>query len=206
MPPKTKLFVGTLPPNCQESTLRQLFEENAGEVAECSIMGTYAFVHMKSEEEAAKAIKTLHQYSLDGVNISVEQSTGEKKSGRGGFRGGFRGNFRGGRGYYGGPMRDRPPYRDDGYDYRSTPYERPGYDYRQPHPADRYEHASGSYNNGYYDGYDRRPPAYGPRSRDPYYPPPQAAPHRELSYPTRVPSPGGGRPYSPPRYGTSHGY
>lgn len=71
MPPKTKLFVGTLPPNCTEQTLRKLFEDS-GEVVECSIMGTYAFVHMKTEDQAQTAIKTLHGYSIDGVNLSVE--------------------------------------------------------------------------------------------------------------------------------------
>lgn len=261
MPPKTKLFVGMLPANCSEGRLRKLFEEQ-GEVVECSIMGSYAFVHMKTEDEAQAAITALNQYELDGVNISVEQSTGEKRSGRGG-RGGFRGGFRGSRGF-GGPMRggrnDGPPFRrDGGYDYRPGPYDRPDYGRRPmpPHPADRYgpppmrngyyddydrappmdrrppppPHYADPYERGY-DSYDRRPPGppAGPPARrvspsgdrrpiptvsltydrrpepydvrgprDPYYTPP--APQRDLLYPPRVPSPGGGRPHSPPRYG-----
>lgn len=74
MPPKTKLFVGMLPPDCQEFTLRKLFERH-GEVVECSVMGSYAFVHMKSEEEALAAIEALNQHDLNGYNISVEVSS-----------------------------------------------------------------------------------------------------------------------------------
>jgi len=264
MPPKTKLFVGMLPADISEGKLRKLFEEQ-GEVVECSIMGSYAFIHMKTEDQAAAAICNLHQREVDGVAISVEQSTGEKRSGGGrggrGGGGGFRGGFPPrGRGFGGGPMRggrnDRPPYRGDGgFDYRPSPYDRPDYNRRPlpPHPADRYGPPPPMHRNGYYDDYDRAPPmdrrppppphysrdpydrAYdsydrrppGPPRRgsperrpiptvnltydrrpepydvrpprDPYYPGP--APQRDLLYPPRVPSPGGGRPHSPPRYG-----
>ena len=71
MPPRTKLFVGMLPPNCSDDKLRKLFEEQ-GEVTECTVMGSYAFIHMKREEDAAAAISALNQYNLDGTCISVE--------------------------------------------------------------------------------------------------------------------------------------
>ncbi|KAF2367176.1 RNA recognition motif domain [Trinorchestia longiramus] len=184
MPPKTKLFVGMLPPNCRELTLRKLFERH-GEVVECSIMGSYAFVHMKTEEEAEAAIQALNQHEVNGYNISVEQSTGEK---RGGGRGRGRGMFRGGRGMDrggwgrgggGGPMRGRgepyPPRGGDAYDsYRPSPYDRPGYDRRPlpPHPADRYgpmPPPPPMRNGGYYDEYDRAPERRAmPYGRDPY--------------------------------------
>ena len=78
MPPKTKLFVGMLPPDCQEFTLRKLFERH-GEVVECSVMGSYAFVHMKTEEEALSAIEALNQYDVNGYNISVEVGCSMRK-------------------------------------------------------------------------------------------------------------------------------
>ena len=71
MPPKTKLFVGMLPPDCQDITLRKLFERH-GEVVECSVLGSYAFVHMKTDEEAQSAIQSLNQHDLNGYKISVE--------------------------------------------------------------------------------------------------------------------------------------
>lgn len=75
MPPKTKIFVGSLPPTAKEFELRRLFER-IGEVTECSILGNYAFIHMGSEEEATEAIKKLDNWDMNGFNISVQQSTG----------------------------------------------------------------------------------------------------------------------------------
>lgn len=74
MPPKTKIFVGKLPPTCKDFELRKLFERY-GEVTECSILGNYAFVHMKTEEQAATAIRNLNNWDMNGFKISVEVRT-----------------------------------------------------------------------------------------------------------------------------------
>lgn len=71
MPPKTKIFVGKLPPTCKDFELRKLFER-FGEVTECSILGNYAFVHMKTEDQAGNAIRNLNNWDLNGFKISVE--------------------------------------------------------------------------------------------------------------------------------------
>ena len=71
MPPKTKIFVGKLPPTCKDFELRKLFERY-GEVTECSILGNYAFVHMKTEDMADEAINNLNNWDMNGFKISVE--------------------------------------------------------------------------------------------------------------------------------------
>ena len=73
MPPKTKLFVGKLPPTIIETELQALFERH-GEVTECSVLGNYAFVHMKTEDQALTAINKLNNYEISGYRISVEVS------------------------------------------------------------------------------------------------------------------------------------
>lgn len=142
-PPKTKIFVGRLPEDAKSSDLRLLFER-FGEVTECDILNRYGFVHMKTDDMAARAIKELNNVEFMGVQISVEQSTG-KKSGRGGGRG--------------GPMRSRGGMRGRGSPYGRDFGRRPGM------PPMR---------NGYYDNYERgydnfypsRGPPSGMMSRD----------------------------------------
>ncbi|XP_046435003.1 glycine-rich cell wall structural protein 1.8-like isoform X2 [Neodiprion virginianus] len=114
-PRKTKIFVGRLPENCRNDELRQLFLR-FGEVTECDVMNRYGFVHMAREEDAATAIKTLHNSSFKGATINVEQSTGKSRGGGGG--GGARrdGDRRG------GPMRGGRGGRDGGRDGRPGPY------------------------------------------------------------------------------------
>ena len=73
MPPRTKIFVGKLPPTISEPELQALFERH-GDVTECSVLGNYAFVHMKTEEEARTAINKLNNYEINGYRISVEVS------------------------------------------------------------------------------------------------------------------------------------
>ncbi|XP_012216601.1 uncharacterized protein [Linepithema humile] len=93
-PRKTKIFVGRLPENCRNDELRQLFMR-FGEVTECDVMNRYGFVHMAREEDAAAAIKALHNSNFKGATINVEQSTGKSRGGGGGRRDDRRG----------GPMR-----------------------------------------------------------------------------------------------------
>ncbi|GLH05725.1 RNA-binding protein lark [Gryllus bimaculatus] len=159
---KTKIFVGRLPEEAQSQDLRRLFEQY-GVVTECDILNRYGFVHMKTEEMAARAIQELNNAEFMGVQISVEQSTG-KKSGRGATRGGF-GPMRG-RGTMRGGMGRAPPYMRDG---RGDYDRRPG---MPPPPSMR---------NGYYDSYDRGYDNYYP-SRGP---PPPIMPSRDSRDPER---------------------
>ncbi|KAK4310416.1 hypothetical protein Pmani_018020 [Petrolisthes manimaculis] len=196
MPPKTKIFVGKLPPTCKDFELRKLFER-FGEVTECSILGNYAFVHMKTESQAAAAIGNLNNWDMNGFKISVEQSTGEKRAGgmggmgRGGMGGGFRGR--------GGPMRGRGMGRPGPYDRRPPMGDRYGPPPPGPPPAPPMR-------NGYYDDYERRdrrplPPA-GALDRRPPPPMPREPAYRDPydrydSY-DRMPPPPMGRRTPPP--------
>ncbi|XP_012216599.1 uncharacterized protein [Linepithema humile] len=110
-PRKTKIFVGRLPENCRNDELRQLFMR-FGEVTECDVMNRYGFVHMAREEDAAAAIKALHNSNFKGATINVEQSTGKSRGGGGGRRDDRRG----------GPMRGGRGGRDGGRDARPGPY------------------------------------------------------------------------------------
>ncbi|EFN76369.1 RNA-binding protein 14 [Harpegnathos saltator] len=105
-PRKTKIFVGRLPENCRNDELRQLFLR-FGEVTECDVMNRYGFVHMAREEDAAAAIKALHNSNFKGATINVEQSTGKSRGSGGGRRDGDR---------RGGPMRGVLPIQLVGYD------------------------------------------------------------------------------------------
>ena len=51
-------------------------------------MNRYGFVHMAREEDAAVAIKTLHNSNFKGATINVEQSTGKSRGGGGSSSGG----------------------------------------------------------------------------------------------------------------------
>lgn len=81
-------------------------------------MNRYGFVHMAREEDAATAIKSLHNSNFKGATINVEQSTGKSRGGGGGGGGGGRrdGDRRG------GPMRGGRGGRDGGRDGRPGPY------------------------------------------------------------------------------------
>lgn len=78
-------------------------------------MNRYGFVHMAREEDAAAAIKALHNTNFKGATINVEQSTGKSRGGGGGG-GGRRDDRRG------GPMRGGRGGRDGGRDSRPGPY------------------------------------------------------------------------------------
>ncbi|XP_032453458.1 RNA-binding protein 4.1 isoform X16 [Nasonia vitripennis] len=120
-PRKTKIFVGRLPENCRSEELRNLFLR-FGEVTECDVMNRYGFVHMAREEDAAEAIKALHNTSFKGATINVEQSTGKSRGRRDDRRGG---PMRGGRGGRDGGRDTRPgPYNDR----RVLPIHNVGYD------------------------------------------------------------------------------
>jgi RNA recognition motif-containing protein len=104
-----KLFVGNLPFSMGESELRALFEQK-GTVDAITVMRDvdtgrsrgFAFVEMASDEEAAKAIKELNEFAVEGRNLTVNEAK-PKTERRGGFGnrgggGGF-GNRGGGGGF-----------------------------------------------------------------------------------------------------------
>jgi len=96
----TKLYVGNLPLNFPEASLRNVFSHYSG-LDKVAVMKNFGFVHFTDENEASKAIKDLDGSTIGDKKVSVEisKSQGEK----GGDR--DRGRERGGRD--GGRDRDR---------------------------------------------------------------------------------------------------
>lgn len=76
----TKLYVGNLPTNCSNDTIRDLFE-SYGNVVELSVIKNYAFVHYKNEEDASSAVRELNGTKLLGkqINVEVSKSKGKDK-------------------------------------------------------------------------------------------------------------------------------
>jgi cold-inducible RNA-binding protein len=97
-----KLYVGNLPYQTGEEDLQALFA-SAGTVESFSIMRDmatgrargFAFVEMATDQDAQNAIQQLHNHSLGGRNLTVNEAR-PKPQGSGGFGGG------GGRGSGGG--------------------------------------------------------------------------------------------------------
>lgn len=120
---QTKVFVGSLSQGSKPEELRKLFER-FGVVTECDIMNRCGFVHMQTEDQAAAAIRALHNSTFNGGVITVERGRIKDRNqrgpggppGRGGARGGMRGGERrpGGGPMRGGSMggRDAPYMRD----------------------------------------------------------------------------------------------
>ncbi|UYV65589.1 hypothetical protein LAZ67_3004787 [Cordylochernes scorpioides] len=175
-PPKTKIFVGSLPQDCKGEELRELFEKY-GTVTECAVIGIYGFVHMERIDEAQNAIKELNHYKFKGSYLRVESSTGEKRQGGQEYGGPWRGGFGGGRGRphpYGRPpvgphppppgMR-RGPFRDDMFIGRPDefPQRRPMKPEFPPRPADDlfFRRPGGPV-------FDRRPDDFISRRQDDY--------------------------------------
>ena len=99
-----KLYVGNLPWATTDQDIRDLFGQH-GEVVGASIVTDketgrsrgFGFVEMANDADAAKAIQSLHEYTLDNRTLTVNEAR-ERTSG-GGSRGGFtrNGGGRGGR-------------------------------------------------------------------------------------------------------------
>ena len=95
----TRLYVGNLPFSVDESTLRELFEQNNRTVEEVKLITDretgrprgFGFVEMANSEEAEQAINELNEYSLEGRNLKVNEAR-ERSGGGGG--GGGRGGYR----------------------------------------------------------------------------------------------------------------
>ncbi|MGH9373519.1 MAG: RNA recognition motif domain-containing protein [Vicinamibacterales bacterium] len=107
-----RLYVGNLPYSTSEDQLTELFSR-AGKVDTVRVMRDmatgrargFAFVEMGTDEEAQRAIAELHEYSLDGRALVVNEARPKPEGGFGGGgrgRGGFGGGGGGNRGGGGG--------------------------------------------------------------------------------------------------------
>lgn len=76
-PMGVKLFVGNVPEETSQVELRELFEAAAaepGEVLSVALMKQFAFVHMRDDEAAERAILKLNGHPLHGRRVVVEPS------------------------------------------------------------------------------------------------------------------------------------
>ena len=108
---KNKLFIGSLPWSITNDSLKELFAQY-GEISEAIVINDrdtgrskgFGFVEMEKEEEAEKAIKTLHDTDFGGRKLVVAEAKPMEKreftprSGggddrRGGYSSGGRGGF-----------------------------------------------------------------------------------------------------------------
>ncbi|XP_061462810.1 RNA-binding protein 14-like isoform X3 [Rhineura floridana] len=75
MHPGVKVFVGNLPEETSQVELRELFEAaEPGEVLRVALMKQFAFVHMRDEASAERAILKLNGQLLHGHRVVVEPS------------------------------------------------------------------------------------------------------------------------------------
>jgi cold-inducible RNA-binding protein len=105
----TRLYVGNLSFNTNDSTLRAAFEADGRQVVDVKIVTDrdtgqprgFAFVEMGSPADAEAAIANLDGSQLDGRSLRVNVAQ-ERAGGGGGGGGGGRGGFGGGGGGGGG--------------------------------------------------------------------------------------------------------
>ncbi|XP_072217050.1 LOW QUALITY PROTEIN: RNA-binding protein 14-like [Excalfactoria chinensis] len=69
-----KLFVGNVPEEATAEELSELFSGVSGPVLGIALMKQFAFVHLRDEAAAARAITTLNGHQLHGRRIVVEPS------------------------------------------------------------------------------------------------------------------------------------
>ncbi|XP_047912521.2 LOW QUALITY PROTEIN: RNA-binding protein 14 [Anser cygnoides] len=74
MRPGIKLFVGNVPEEATAEELSELFAGVAGPVLGIALMKQFAFVHLRDEAAAARAIAQLNGHQLHGRRIVVEPS------------------------------------------------------------------------------------------------------------------------------------
>ncbi|XP_064293580.1 RNA-binding protein 14 isoform X1 [Phalacrocorax carbo] len=74
MRPGIKLFVGNVPEEATAEELSELFAGVAGPVLGIALMKQFAFVHLRDEAAAARAITQLNGHQLHGRRIVVEPS------------------------------------------------------------------------------------------------------------------------------------
>jgi len=104
----TRLYVGNLPYDTDEDSIKQFFEGGGGrQVKQVKIVTDrdtgrprgFAFVEMGDDGQAQSAISELNGQSLGGRTIVVNEAREPQRGGRGGGGGGYGG---GGGGYGGG--------------------------------------------------------------------------------------------------------
>ena len=111
----TRLYVGNLPYDVDEDSIKQFFEGGGGrQVKQVKIVTDrdtgrprgFAFVEMADDNQAQAAINELNGQSLGGRTIVVNEAREPQRGGRGGGGGGYGGGGggggRGGGGGYGG--------------------------------------------------------------------------------------------------------
>uniref|UniRef100_A0A182NA83 RRM domain-containing protein n=1 Tax=Anopheles dirus TaxID=7168 RepID=A0A182NA83_9DIPT len=160
MIPRTKVFVGSLPPATKPEEVRRLFE-NYGVVTECDVMNRCAFVHMQNQDMAENAIQALHNTTFKGVTIVVERGRVRERPPGGVGVGGMdsvRGRVGAGpmRGSRGGGMRSQPYGVGGGYGAARAPG---GYGARASYGAGTRYDSGYSYRNDV--GYSSSSSAYG---------------------------------------------
>ena len=105
----TRLYVGNLPYDTDEDSIKQFFEGGGGrQVKQVKIVTDrdtgrprgFAFVEMGDDSQAQSAINELNGQSLGGRTIVVNEAREPQRGGRGGGGGGYGGG--GGGGGYGG--------------------------------------------------------------------------------------------------------
>jgi RNA recognition motif-containing protein len=104
----TRLYVGNLPFDVDESQLRTLFQEGGREVTEVKMITDretgrprgFAFVEMASQEHAQAAISAMNGKEVGGRALTVNEA--REQAPRGGGGGGYRSGGGGGGGYGGG--------------------------------------------------------------------------------------------------------
>jgi RNA recognition motif-containing protein len=102
----TRLYVGNLPFDTDESQLRALFQEGGRQVSEVKIITDrdtgrprgFAFVEMGSQADAEAAVSTLNGREFGGRALTVNEAREQGPRRSGGFGGGG-GGGRGRRGY-----------------------------------------------------------------------------------------------------------
>lgn len=103
----TRLYVGNLPFDTDESQLRALFQEGGRQVSEVKIITDrdtgrprgFAFVEMGSQADAEAAISTLNGREFGGRALTVNEAREQAPRRSGGFGGGGGGGRGGRRGY-----------------------------------------------------------------------------------------------------------
>jgi cold-inducible RNA-binding protein len=94
----TRLYVGNLPFDTDESQLRALFQEGERNVTEVKIITDrdtgrargFAFVEMGSQEEAEAAVKAMNGREIGGRALTVNEAREQASRGGGGYGGGGR--------------------------------------------------------------------------------------------------------------------
>ena len=94
----TRLYVGNLPFDTDESQLRALFQEGERTVTEVKIITDrdtgrprgFAFVEMGSQADAEAAIKAVNGRELGGRALTVNEAREQTRGGGGGGGGGRR--------------------------------------------------------------------------------------------------------------------